>query len=116
LSRPAVALRIGAAVLLLAGALGGYWLGVRDARPAEARACTLALATALDTGTRFDENQAVDDVRALERLTIDDPGVRRAADALVKDLPLALSADDVDDQIADLLAALEKACRNWLAR
>jgi hypothetical protein len=114
-TRP-VALRLGEAGLLLIGVLAGYWLGARDARPAEARACALGLALANDTGARFDEKQAVEDADALAELSIDDPGVRRASDALVKRLPLVLAADDVDDQLAAMLAGLEKACASWLAR
>lgn len=115
MTRP-VALRLAGVGLLLLGLLGGYWLGAHDARPAEARACTVGLKLANDTSTRFDEKKALEDVKALNQLTIKDPGVRREAEEIVTRFPSALRADDSDDQIADLLAALERACQNWLSR
>ena len=47
------------------------------------------------------------------RLHINDPGVRRAAQAISRELPSAIAKDDAENQVARLVRELHNACAAW---
>lgn len=75
----------------------------------------MGLKISLDAGLRFDENKARNDAIAIGRLSpsIHDQGVRRAAQAIARNLTQDVTTDDADDRVAALIDDLHQACLAW---